>query len=65
VDDTSDLPITVIFNPGSGHGDGDESRKAIEEALTGSGREHRLLLVRSAEELESTASRIVDHPSRA
>jgi len=53
--DVGDRPLTVIMNPGSGHGDGATIRRTIAEALAAAGRAHRIVDAHDGTDLARTA----------
>lgn len=54
------LPITVILNAGAGHGDKEEIRARIDEALRASGREYRIVDVREPADVPRLARRAAE-----
>jgi diacylglycerol kinase family enzyme len=49
------LPVTVILNAGSGHGDQATVEKAIREGFEAAGREYRIIIAQSAEDVGRAA----------
>jgi diacylglycerol kinase family enzyme len=55
----ADAPFVIVFNAGSGRGDSEAARAAIERVLSEAGRRWRLHAVEHAEQLRSVAARAV------
>jgi diacylglycerol kinase family enzyme len=59
-----DRPFHVVLNPGSGEHEGEDTTRAITDALTAAGRAHVILRADSAEELPEVARRAVADAQR-
>lgn len=54
------LPLFIVMNAGSGHGDTQESINAVREILAASGRHHEIYLVEQADQLSALAKQAAE-----
>ncbi len=62
---TQALPLFIVFNPRSGHGDADDVQRTIETVLQDAGRRHTLLRVQSPAQLAAIAEQAAQQAQAA
>jgi diacylglycerol kinase family enzyme len=61
---TQDLPLSIVFNVGSGAGDAERRRQEMRQVLSDASRPHEFFLIRNPRQVHELAQRAAEHAVR-